>query len=472
MFLNFLIKPFWIFGIEREVQNVVGAENYGFYFSLFNFSYLLNIILDFGITNYNNRTIAQSPSLLSKYVSNIVVLRFVLGFIYAFLAILLGFILKYSSEQMFFLLILVFNQFLASFVLYLRSNISGLQYYKTDSAISVLDRFLMILFCAILLWTPITGKKFQIEWFAFCQTAAYLITAIVAFLVVLTKVKYFRFKINYKFFLVILRKSYPYAILTLLMAFYNRVDGVMLERLIENGKEQAGIYAQAFRLNDAASMFAYLFAVLLLPMFANMLKRNENIAELSKLAFLLIFIPSLLLSLFCLFYNSEIMSLLYNENFDESSSILPFLMIGFLGIATTYIFGTLLTANGNMKQLNIMAACGMVLNISLNLILIPIFQAKGAAISSMITQLATAVAQLIIAKFIFNLSVNYKLIIKLFVFLLIVVTLFYFSVNIEYIWYFKVLILFVIAFVLAFLLRLFSVKEILQSLKTLIVNRK
>lgn len=457
-----LIKPFWIFGIEREVQNIVGAESYGFYFSLFNFSYLLNIILDFGLTNYNNRTIAQTPTLLSKYVSNVFVLRFLLGLVYAIVTISIGLILNYSSQQMFFLFILIVNQFIASFVLYLRSNISGLQLFKIDSAISVLDRFLMIMFCAILIWSPSTNKHFQIEWFAFSQTAAYLITAIVAFIIVFRKVNYFKIRINYKFFLVILRQSYPYALLTLLMALYNRVDAVMLERLIINGNEQAGIYAQAFRLNDAASQFAYLFAVLLLPMFAKMLKNKENVAELSRLAFLLVFIPSILLTLFCIFYSNEIMSLLYKENFIESSSILTFLMIGFIGIATTYIFGTLLTANGNMKQLNIMAASGMILNITLNLILIPIFEAKGAAISSMITQIITAIAQLVIAKIIFKLSMNYKLILKLLLFVISISILFYFSTILDLIWYYKSLILFVICIILILLMRLFHIKEILK----------
>jgi hypothetical protein len=36
-------------------------------------------------------------------------------------------------------------------------------------------------------------------------------------------------------------------------------------------------------------------------------------------------------------------------------------MTGFVGISTTYIFGTLLTANGSLKQLNIMALAGMII---------------------------------------------------------------------------------------------------------------
>ena len=48
---NLLVKPFWILGIDVGVQNAVGAEMYGFYFTIFNLSYIFNILLDLGITN-------------------------------------------------------------------------------------------------------------------------------------------------------------------------------------------------------------------------------------------------------------------------------------------------------------------------------------------------------------------------------------------------------------------------------------
>ena len=66
IFLNLLVKPFFIFGIDRSVQNAVGLENYGFYFTIFNFAFLFNILLDAGLTNFNNRNIAQHAQLLNK----------------------------------------------------------------------------------------------------------------------------------------------------------------------------------------------------------------------------------------------------------------------------------------------------------------------------------------------------------------------------------------------------------------------
>ena len=80
--LNLLIKPFFIFGIDRTVQNTVGLEDYGFYFSIFNFAFLFYILLDAGLTNFNNRNIAQNNHLLNEHFSGIISIKFLLALVY------------------------------------------------------------------------------------------------------------------------------------------------------------------------------------------------------------------------------------------------------------------------------------------------------------------------------------------------------------------------------------------------------
>src|ERR1044071_2723802 len=94
--LNLLVKPFWILGIDRYVQIAVGPETYGFYYALFNFSFLLNILLDFGITNYNNKNISQHNHLLNKHLSSILVLRMMLALVFAIVSMTAGYIIGYT----------------------------------------------------------------------------------------------------------------------------------------------------------------------------------------------------------------------------------------------------------------------------------------------------------------------------------------------------------------------------------------
>lgn len=465
LLLNLLIKPFWIFGIDRTVQNVVGAEEYGLYFSLFNFSLLMNMLLDFGIANYNNRNIAQNQQLLSKSLSNIIGLRLLLAILYGVITIVAGFFIGYEWRQFQLLLFLILNQFVASFVLYLRSNLSGLHFFKTDSIISVLDRALMIIICSILLWGGVTKSDFKIEWFVYAQSVAYVLTMLVTLVAVYSKAELLKLNFDRTYFIALLKKSYPYALLSLLMVFYYRIDSVMLERLLPDGKLQAGIYAQGFRILDAAAMFAFLFAVLLLPIFSRMIKHKEPVNQLTLFSFLLLIVPVVGVTFASFFYRAEIIDLLYHHHVETSSSIFGVLILCFIGISFSYIFGTLLTANGNLKELNILAAGGVVINIVLNLLLIPKYSAFGSAIASLITQSIAAIAQVIIAKRIFKFHINIKRISILVIFVFSVLIIAKLSLQLEIFWIYKFVGIVVISLIIAFVLRLINLKVLFDLVK-------
>ncbi|MDP4210574.1 MAG: polysaccharide biosynthesis C-terminal domain-containing protein [Bacteroidota bacterium] len=395
--LNLLVKPFWVFGIECTVQNLTGSGEYGFYFSLLNFSLLFNIFLDLGITNFNNRSLAREPGLFKQYYFNIVIVRLLLAFLYGAVTLTAALLVGYEKRQLWMLLILVINQFLASFVLYLRSNLSGLQHYTTDSLMSVLDRGIMIAISSVILWGNVINQPFRIEWFAYIQLAGYSLAAVILALVVKFKTSGFSISFDSEYARKIIQQSLPYALLVFLMATYTRIDGVMLERLLPDGKVQAGIYAQSFRILDAASMFAFLFPTLLLPMFSRLLASKEDISSLVKLGFSLILIFSTALSFSCYGNSGSLIDLIYKHDNQYSAQVFSVLILVLIPISTTYIFGTLLTANGNLKQLNYMAVVAVVINIGLNLLLIPAYKAVGAAIASLTTQLLAAICQVVLS---------------------------------------------------------------------------
>lgn len=419
LLLNLLVKPFWIFGIDRAVQNTVGSAEYGFYFALFNFTLILNILLDLGITNYNNRNIAQHSQLLNKHLSNVISLKLLLFVFYSIVIFTIAFIIGYRGRQLYLLIFLVLNQFFLSLILYLRSNLSALHLFKTDGLVSVLDRLLMIILCVLLLWTNIFTNKFTIEAFVYAQTLSYFIAAIIALLIVLKQSGKINLHLDWQFFIVFLKQSYPYAILILLMSFYNRIDGVMLERMLDTGKEEAGIYAQSFRILDAATMIAYLFSGVLLPMFSRMLKEKKDVYSLLQLSYKLIILPVILFIILSILYANQILDLLYHHTTHYSVLVFRVLILGLFATSTTYIFGTLLTANGNLKELNRMAAITMVINISLNLILIPHFKALGSAISSVTAQMFAAFYQIILAYKILKFKRNYAFVRQIIIFTLI-----------------------------------------------------
>jgi len=221
LFLNLLIKPFWIFGIDRSIQNIVGAEQYGFYITLFNFSLIFNILTDFGLNNFNTKNIAQNRQLLNKHLSQLIGIKFILSALYIIVSLLFAYFIGYSEAQIQFLIILLINQVLASFFLYLRSNLAALHLFKTNSILSITDKSLMIIFCGILILK--FQNYFQIEWLAYSQTLAYLISSLIALILVLRESGSLKLRFNYGFALAVMKQSAPFALLILLMTIYTRV---------------------------------------------------------------------------------------------------------------------------------------------------------------------------------------------------------------------------------------------------------
>jgi O-antigen/teichoic acid export membrane protein len=129
--LNLLVKPFYIFGIDATVQNRVGAEAYGLYFSLINLSFLFNILMDLGINNFTTKNISQYPHIISRYVGKLFTFRLLLFAIYVVLTIALAVGLGYKDKELYVLLFLVLNQFLATLIAYFRSHFTGLLFFKT-----------------------------------------------------------------------------------------------------------------------------------------------------------------------------------------------------------------------------------------------------------------------------------------------------------------------------------------------------
>lgn len=392
LLLNLVVKPLWLLGVDREVQNTLGSEVYGTYFALLNFSILFSSLLDLGVSAYNNRNIAQHHFLLSKYFPKLIHIKLALACLYFVLMCGAGYLLGYNGLMFKMLLLLAFNQIILSLILFFRSNLGALLLFKKDSIISVCDKVLLIGLCGGLLLYK-DGQFLSLESFVGAQTLAYLITAVLAFVFLKGKIKFKKLKLKPLPYLAILKESYPYAILVLLMAIYSRTDAIMLERLLPDGAQQSGIYAQGYRILEAFSMIAYLFSTLLLPLFAKMLKDKSPISDLLKVALKLLGVFSLSVAVLCSVFSSDLVDILYKYNQQEASVVLGLLIFSLIPISITYIFGTLLTAGAKLRFLNQMAITGVLLNLILNFILIPHFKAEGAVYSTILTQGFTALIQ-------------------------------------------------------------------------------
>src|SRR5690606_30140914 len=179
--VNLIVKPFWILGIDRTVQNTVGHELYGSYQAMFNIVIIFNIILYFVLHAYSSSVVAQSPSMMQGLLPNIALAKAFFSLVYLGITLGYGFLQGVGSLHFKLLLILSLMQIVLSYLQYFRSNIAALQLFKTDGIFSVLDRIIAILILGAILYTPLSiGSSFNIEWYAWVQVLAYSLAAVAA----------------------------------------------------------------------------------------------------------------------------------------------------------------------------------------------------------------------------------------------------------------------------------------------------
>ena len=426
--INILIKVIWILVIDRSVQNLLPAEDYGTYYRLLSLSILFVIVLDLGLNSMNSKEVAQNAGFFRSNFTSFLRAKFILSTFYIVILFVSAYLLQLSQQQWVLLIGLAAFQIITSFNQYLRSNLAALHLFKLDGLLAVADRLLVIVVCGSWLLVPNFRSYLTIQNFVVVQIGGVALTWIFAFLINISKLKQVEAVDHQPKVKDLVRSSLPYALLITLMAIFTRVDAVMIGQILDD--IQTDRYAMCYRLIDAANMMAALFSGMLLPMFARIIKNNSQIATLAATASKVLILPAIVVALILMPHTAEVLSLMY-PNKIEIIAPTTFALLGFsfIASASVFVFGTLLTAGTKLKRLNALALTSAVTNILLNFILIPIYGIKGAAIATLITQWLFAVGCIASSYKTYSLHIDTKHVVKIIVVLALFSTIFYSTIQ-------------------------------------------
>jgi len=140
-------------------------------------------------------------------------------------------------------------------------------------------------------------------------------------------------------------------------------------------------------------------------------------------------------------------------------------MFGFIAVSGIYVFGTLLTANGSLKQLNIIAAFAILFNLTVNIILIPKIQAVGSAYASLSAQFISVILQIVVVQRIFKFRINLHYLASLALFAALVVLGAWFSRQLPYSWWINAAMVLAYSLILAILIRLFNIRGLIAMIR-------
>jgi len=182
-----------------------------------------------------------------------------------------------------------------------------------------------------------------------------------------------------------LKNSWPLIISGLVVMIYMRIDQIMIKDML--GEKEVGLYSVAVRVCEIWYFIPTIIISSLFPSIVNAKKMSTSLYYFRmQHLYSLMFVLSFSIALIMTFLSDEIILFLYGEAYLEAGQVLMVnIWTGifvFLGVANARF----LLLEGMNKIMLYMTACCSVLNIILNLILIPMHGIIGASIATLLTQ--------------------------------------------------------------------------------------
>jgi len=388
--LNAVIKPIWIFGIDRQVQNITGIAEYGTYFSLLNLSIVFGFLLDWGLTNFINRELAAKRYDLQQQLGSFLLVKFLFALVYVLITTAVAFLSGVKRWDI--LAGVMAIQFLTFLFVFFRSVVTANQWFITDAWLSIIDKVLMIVACSVLIFLPSFLGPITIQKFLVAQIGSSCVAIIGCLIILLARGIIIR-KPSLKLFnRGILLSALPFAITVFLMSIHVRLDGFLLERIHSNGAHEAGIYAAAYRLLDVSNMVGYLISSFFMPYIARLWSEGKSLQQPILQTRHLQVMFAVTIAAITIMLAPWLQKILYHRIDPYGVEILQWCLPALIGYAFVQVYGTVMTATGSIGAFCMLNVVAVTVNVIMNLFLIPRYGAFGCCVSALCSQVLLGIA--------------------------------------------------------------------------------
>jgi len=395
--INKILGFFYVMYIARYL----GAEGFGILSFALAFTGIFSVFSDLGLNPLTVREVARDKSLAGKYLGNITVIKIFLVIItFGLIAITIN-LLDYPKQT-----IKVVYFFALSVVLSSFSNMffSIFQAYEKMGYQSIEQILSSILMLSGALFAMSHG--FSVIGFAFIYFLVRAVALGYSFAVYMWKFSLPKLEVDWSFWKPTIKEALPFFLSAVVDIIAFKIDIIMLSMM--KGDMVVGWYSAAYRLIEALMFIPAIFAAAIYPVLSNFyVSSQESLKLIYKRSFKYLFIVSLPIAVGTTILAHKIILFIYKSGFTHSIIALQILIWTIPIIFLTYMFGTMLASvNKQFLALKINFLC-MMLNIVINLMLIPRYSYVGASIATVITTLLSFILSFrFLSKFIYKIQVH------------------------------------------------------------------
>ncbi|MBN2566867.1 flippase [Candidatus Woesearchaeota archaeon] len=377
--INKVITLFLTIVIARYLGNV----DFGKFAFAISFTGLFIVLTDIGMRIFIKREVARDLKRADQYLSNVLAMKVVLTFVTLIVVYCVALLLQYATFTIFTILIavaiMVFQSFNDSIDMVYQA-FERMDYSAGITIARTVIRFGLVI-VAVLAGMSFVGILLMF-------LASSIISLIISLIVFTRRFSSLSFEIDFDFLKDLIRKSIPFGVAAMFMTIYAKVDVTMISKLVlENTDAVIGWYSAAHTLIDGLQFIPVAIAAAIEPIAARAFEKSiPTLKKIYTNTFRILIILSFPIVLGTHILAEKIILLIYGPEFMESAIALQALIWMMLFHFHVFTYGLVLNSMNKEKLTMFFTIIAVLVNITLNLILIPQFSFIGAGIATIFSE--------------------------------------------------------------------------------------
>jgi len=378
LFLSQAFSKVFAFLSTIYLARILTPDGFGLYgFAIIFVSYFA-VLINFGLDTFGTREIAKEQYSGKLLVNNILTFRIILAFVLYLALVLIVLGMNFSNTLTVVLIVaglyLFPNAIQVSWAYY---GFEKMGYVGIIQTISSLLNFI-----GVVLFVKSSG---DLIYSILILSLSYVVSNILLIIKYVKKFSKISFSVDFNFWVTMFKESLPIGLSTIMISVYYGLDILMLGFF--RTVNEVGYYNAAFKIFMLFIGIQSLVNYVIFPFISRNSNNNIIIEEFINGAMYLMNRVSVVVCFVLVFLANDVIKLFYGSDYSASVVLLQL-----LGISSFFVFNETITApyllasNKSKKHL-IAVTAGAIINIILNIILIPGYGAIGACIATISSEI-------------------------------------------------------------------------------------
>ncbi len=357
----------------------LGPANYGELSYAISFVSLFAFIAYLGIDPILHRELIKNPSRRNELLGSAVALRLIGAILTILVTLLTALFVSSKDVSLFLIFIISLSSFFGAFqLLGFEFQAEAKSKYPSLLLLGVVTVLNLLKILTIYLGQGVIYLAFIVLLEPLLYSLGYL------YLKAKVYKDVFLLRFKKEVMLSLLKDSYPLIFASAFFLIYSRIDQVMLKHMIN--AEAVGLYDSAVRITELSYFIPQIMLLALLPAIVNAKSVSKELYHRrTRKLFLGILGMSVVTALCITLLGEKILLVIFGAAFLPALPALYICAWSTVGAALNSLSQQVLIVENATKVLSVVAFFGMIANVLLNLLLIPIYGISGAALATLIS---------------------------------------------------------------------------------------